>query len=181
MLLNKDFIFWFCALLGSGLFIIQFLLNLFVGVDHDDMDDTSWDALRIKWLSKQTFAGLLMMFGWTAITCQKEFALSVIPSITIASAVGLVTIFITGYLFKGARRLRSTGNVFNLDEAIGKEAIVYQQILKGSAGKVSLSLQNLTHEIDAVSFNEETIPSFIQVMIVKKLDEKTVMVVPINK
>lgn len=157
--------FWFCALLGSGLFLLQFLLSFFGGLD----EDSDADGLKIKWLSKQGITGFLMMFGWSALTCQNQFHLPLTLTLPIAIASGAVTVFVTGLIFKMARKLHSPGTIFNLDDAIGKEATVYQRIPKNGIGKISLSLNQMTHEIDAVTENGEEIPSFAPVRILKKI------------
>jgi len=79
-----------------------------------------------------------------------------------------------------AKKLHSPGNRFSVDDTIGKEAFVYQQITKNGIGKISLSLYDLTHEVDALSLNGEEIASFTQVKIIKKADERTVVVSPIR-
>ena len=170
---EKEDLFWFCALSGSGLFLIQFVL-FFIGADAED--DSS--SQNFKWLSKQTVTGFLMMFGWAGLACKKELGLTPLSSTAIAIAAGAVAMLISGAIFNFARKLRSTGTVFRLQDAIGKEASVYQRIPKGSAGKVSLSLHDVTHEIDAISLNGEEIDSFTQVQIIKKADERTVVVIP---
>jgi len=177
-LLEKDSLFWICALAGSALFVIQFLLNLFGGDMHDD-DSADFDSGHFKWLSKQAITGFLMMFGWIGLTCKKEFDCSLALSIIIALAGGLLSFFITGLLFRAAKRLRSPGAVFCIEDAIGKKATVYQRIPVNGTGKISISLHNLTYEIDAIS-NCGEIPSFTQVQIIKKTDDNTVIVVPIK-
>lgn len=180
-LVSRDFFFWFCALSGTALFIIQLLLTLLGAMDHDDLDEGGdLDAGKVKWLSKQALTGFLMMFGWAALASKHEFGFSGAVTITIGFTAGLLTVFITGSIFKMARKLRSTGTVFKLDDAVGKEAIVYQRIPKDGVGKISVSLHNFTHEIDAVSMNQE-LESFISVEIIKKLDDKTVVVVPLKR
>lgn len=174
---EKDHLFWFCALAGSGMFLIQSVL-FFVGADADDVDDGS--SQNFKWLSKQAVTGFLMMFGWAGLTCKKELGYSAVSSTLIAAAAGALAMFITGSIFKLARKLRSSGTVFRIEEAIGKEAAVYQRIPKGGVGKISISLQDLTHEIDAISLNGEEVDSFAQVQVVKKADDRTVIVVPIK-
>ena len=163
-----DFFFWFCALAGSGMFIVQMFLSFCVGDGYGE------DEGDFKWLSKQAIAGFLMMFGWTALTCQHEFGFSNWMTVVTAFVAGVITIFITGALFKSARKLHSSGAVFRLEEAVGKEAIVYHRIPKNGIGKVSISLNNLTHEIDATSAEE--IPSFTSVHIKRLINDKTVIV-----
>ena len=87
-LIKSDSIYWFCALSGSGMFLIQFIINIFGFTDQDNFDvvdatDASSDfsdAKKFKWVSMQAITGFLMMFGWTAITCQSEFGLPNTPT-----------------------------------------------------------------------------------------------------
>lgn len=173
-IVSKDFFFWFCAISGSGMLFIQLLLILFGIFDHDDFSDSG----EIKWISKQTISGFLMMFGWSALACKREFFLSLVPTIAIALVIGLATVLVISLIFKMASKLSSPGTVFKIEDAIGKEAVVYQKISVGGVGKVMVCLNNFTHEIEAIS--DEDIPSFIKVKIVKKENDKTVVVVPIK-
>lgn len=175
VMFEKDHLFWFCALAGSGMFLIQFILY-FLGADSDDLDDGS----NFKWLSKQAITGFLMMFGWMGLAAKKELGYSPWASTAIAAVGGFVAMFVSGAIFKAARKLRSSGTVFRIDEAIGKEASVYHRIPKGGIGKITISLQDITHELDAVSMNGEEVASFSQVQIIKKADERTVVVVPMK-
>ncbi|HSW86744.1 MAG TPA: hypothetical protein VLG49_04495 [Rhabdochlamydiaceae bacterium] len=172
----KDFLLWFCALAGTGMFIIQFLLNFF-SLDGDETND---DSGTFTWLSKHTITVFLMMFGWTGLTCIKQFELPATATALISLAAGSISIFITGFIFKMARKMRSPGTVFRIEDAIGKEATIYQRIPKDGIGKISVSIHQLTHEIDAVSSHHEELASFTSVQIIKKADEKTVVVVPIK-
>lgn len=174
-------IFWISAVAGSGLLLLQSLLSLF-GADHHDNfgGDTDVNDGEFKWISKQALAGFLMVFGWVGLSCLKEFGLSIALALVISMTAGLISFFITGLIFRMARRLRSTGTVFTIDDAIGKEAEIYQQIPKGGAGKVTVSLHNMTHEIDAISITQEALDSFTKVQIIKKVDERTVVVAPLK-
>ena len=191
-LIKADSLFWFCALAGSGMFGIQFLINLFGFADHNSFDtngavsdnahgrgDDSVDVRKFKWLSMQTITGFLMMFGWSALTCQNDFELQAGPTLGISLAVGIFAALIMHSLFKLAKKLRSSGSIYRIEDAIGKEGYVYQCIPKGGKGKVSLSLHHFTHEIDAISHQHEDLPSFIRVKIIEKFDDNTVIVTPL--
>jgi hypothetical protein len=132
---------------------------------------------KFKFLSKQAMTGFMMMFGWVGLTCQKEFSLSGFNTVWIAVAFGILTMILTGFLFQGAKKLRSSGTVFKLEDAVGLEALIYQRILKDGVGKVTVTMHQFTYEIDAIA--HEDLPSFTKVRIVKKVDEKTVLVAPI--
>jgi hypothetical protein len=116
------------------------------------------------------------MFGWAAITCKKEFGIQDVPTIWISIAVGVLTALILRFILKCAQKLHSSGSMYTIEDAIGKEAYVYQAIPKGGTGKISISLDNLTHEIDAVSHDDEELPSFTHVKIIKKKDDNTLVV-----
>lgn len=191
-LIKSGSIFWFCALSGSGMFLIQFIINIFGVSDHDSFDTSDVtsdniddsgrdfaDAKKFKWLSMQTITGFLMMFGWAAITCQSEFGLQNTITIVISLAAGIFAAIIIRSIFNLAKRLRSSGSIYRIEDAIGKEAYVYQRIPKGGVGKISMTLQYFTHEIDAISHHTEELPSFIRVKIIEKSDDNTVIVTPL--
>lgn len=171
---GQDPLFWFCALAGSGMFLLQLILT-FLGADHEDMDSTG-----LKLLSKQTLSGFLMMFGWVGLTCKKEFYASELTAGLFACSAGIAAMFISAYLFKFSKKLCSSGTIFKIEELIGKEAIVYNRIPLGGIGKISVSLNEFTHEIEAISTAQEDLASFTSVQIIDKVDEKTVKVVPIK-
>ena len=141
--------------------------------DHDFFEDG-----KFKWLTKQAFTGFIMMFGWVGLTCIHQFFLPPLFSILISTGAGIVASGISSFIFHVARKAHSPGSVFKIEEAVGKEALVYHRIPKGGTGKISISLYDLTHEIDA--FCEEEVPSFVSVQIIKKMDDKTVVVVPLK-
>ncbi|HSX13837.1 MAG TPA: hypothetical protein VLE96_05400 [Chlamydiales bacterium] len=160
--------FWFCALAGSGLFLIQFLINV-LGLGDSE-------SKQFKWLSLQAITGFLMMFGWAALTCQIEFLLGMAPTLAISLPVGFGAIFVIRYLYGLTKKIHSDGSIYRIEEAIGKEATVYQRIPSGGTGKISVSLQNFTHEIDAISLSDVELPSFSRVKVIEKADANTVVV-----
>jgi hypothetical protein len=169
----KDSIYRFAAFAGSGLFVIQFLISLFGGIAEDC--DNGVDG-QFKFLSKQAITGFMMLFGWTGLTCLQEFNLSGLYTIWISCLSGFLTMFLTAVLFRSARKLHSSGTVFRIEDTIGLEAVVYQRILKGEVGKITVSVKQFTHEIDATA--HEDLTSFTNVRITKKMNESTVLVVP---
>lgn len=176
-----DYFFWFCALAGSGMFLIQFIINIF-GMSHDmpsnhEGGSDFTDARILKWLSMQTVTGFFMMFGWISLACQNEFQLHMGPTLGIALGSGFVAALIIRWVFALAHKLKSPGSLFRIEEAIGKEGYVYQSIPREGKGKISTTLQDLTHEIDAISSCKEEIPSFSRVKIIEKIDDNTVGVI----
>jgi hypothetical protein len=175
--IQEGSVFWLFGSVGFGLFLMQFILSVFGGEQGSEEGSFS-DAIRFKWLSKQALTGFLMLFGLSGLTCLKEFGFSPALSVAIAFVVGSITVIVSGVVFKGARKLHSSGHVFNIEEAVGKQAMVYQRIPKNGSGKISINLSEITHELNAISMHGEELDSFTPVKILKKMDEKTVVVVP---
>lgn len=176
--LDDNSIFMFCALAGSGLLLIQFILKLF-GIT-DDIEGDGDGNQSFKYLSIQTIGGFFMMFGWTALAFKMEFNFQTTTSILVSLMAGLCGVFLLNLIYKTAKKLHSPGNICNLDEVIGKEALVYQQIVKDGVGKVSITFQHITCEVNAISGSEEDLPSFTRVQIIKKQNDNTVVVIPIK-
>lgn len=170
--LNRDSLYWFCALVGTGLFIIQLGFS-FAGFDGDEAIS---DALNVKWMSRQAVTGFLMMFGWTALTCMHEFGLSTLHVMLISLMMGGLAIFVVGTIFKFAKKLQSSGSVFNIHDIVGKKAFTYQKIPLNGVGKISISINDMTHEIDAMSQNKNEIPAFTHIKIINVLDTNTVII-----
>ena len=172
MLAIEDF-FWFCALCGSLLFALQCIMSFLGGLDLEESDASG----SFKWLSKQALAGFLMTGGWTGLAALSELQYPKWIAITLACAAGICSIFLIRILFRLARKLHSKGSQFSLLHAVGKEGMSYQEIPKGGIGKVTLTLDGFSHEIDAVT-EGETIPSFTPIEVIQQVDERTVIVVP---
>jgi hypothetical protein len=179
---DQSSFFWCCALVGTGMFILQFLLSFVSDLDNEASNgDAGADSVKFKWVSKQAITGFLMMFGWSALTCQNQFNLPKGMTLMISVVAGLVTVFLIGFIFKTARKLHSSGSIFSLEDIIGKEAVVYQRIPSDGIGKISVSLHQMTHEVDAISDNGEELPSFVTVRIVKKASSDAVIVTQIKQ
>lgn len=176
----EDPVFWFCAISGTGLFIIQFFFSFLWGdASHDHDGNYDGHDAGFKWLSKHGLTGFLMMFGWIGLTCCKQFEFGRVSTTVLSLVGGILSLFIVGLIFKGVSKLRSLGTVFSIEGTIGKQATIYQQISFNGIGKISVIFDGLTYEIDATSRFPETLEPFTKVKIIEKLDEKTVIVVPI--
>lgn len=172
--IQNDLLFWTAALGGSILFFLQLIISL-IGFDDEGLDSSDHD---FKWLSKQSITGFIMMFGWAGLTCSQEFGMSKLMSVVIGAIAGLATFFITGLIFRLARKLSSPGTPFRIEESLGKEATVYLRIPPNGTGKISITLQDHLHEIDAITTSPDEIPSFTSVEIVSIKDPQTVTVIP---
>ena len=164
-ILDGETIFWFCALSGTGLFLIQLLLSLF-GITHlDEMDHSG--AEHWLWLSRHTVTGFLLFFGWTGILWK---------SIPLSFAAGLLAALFVRLIYRTAKALESQGTVFDIDYVVGKEAVVYQKIPQGGTGKILIHYHDITYEVEAVAQDHREIPSFTRVIIINKRDDNIAIV-----
>ncbi len=172
----KDFsgveqVFLTSAVLGMFLLILQGILVL-LGLQ----DDGDFDELSFKWLSKQALIGFFMFFGWTGLTCIRQFNLSTPLSLGLGFLAGIVSVLCAGYLVKLTRKLKSSGSIFRIEDALGKTGVVYQKISKDHTGKITLILGGISHEIEALCEGSEEIASFTPVKVIKIQGPHTVVV-----
>jgi len=203
---NLESIFWFSAIAGTTFFVIRMMMMIFMGFGHSDIDgeighdvadvdhgmdhgdseiseghDAGFDHadspdVAFKLLSINTLTAFTMMFGWIGLSSKKQFLLGNGIALLLATAVGVVSMVIIGYMFKYSMKLTSRGERFLLEETYGDIAKVYLKIPKGGTGKIQITVNGMLREIDAVSENGEEIASFTEVKIVEVVDSNTVAV-----
>ncbi|HPB68467.1 MAG TPA: hypothetical protein PLT76_03850 [Candidatus Omnitrophota bacterium] len=189
---SLEALFWFCALTGTVFFILRVLLmviggGLDSGVDADlgthgpvDMGHAGHDGTvsdtHFEFISVNSITAFFMMFGWIGLTCYKQFLLNGGLSVVIGLLGGVGCMLITAYLFKLARKLVSKGDLFSLDQVVGKRGAVYQRIPAAGRGKINVVLNDITREIEAIAEDKQAIDSFQTVEVVRVVDQITVAV-----
>lgn len=178
-----EMVFWWCALVGTIFFVGRLIILVVTGGMDVDMDlhpgahgdvghpDSSFEALSLN-----TITAFVMMFGWIGLACLKQFHMEATAAIAAATGAGLLCMLTTAYFFKQAKKLASGGSAFSMDKTIGKKATVYQKIPGQGRGKITLSVGDMTHEIEAVSAEQKDIASFVTVEVVRVVDQRTVAV-----
>lgn len=174
LLLESDQLYWSLAIGGSALFVLRLTMMLF-GLASDDHETVSDDS-QFELLTMHSLTGFAMMFGWIGLGCLKQTALGPIGSCVMAFLAGIAMLFVTKFIFSVARKLISQGSDFQIQETIGKEAMVYQRIPEKGTGKVHVIVNNSLRELLAVSKTGEQIDSFQHVQIICVLNDQTVEV-----
>ncbi|HPE84714.1 MAG: hypothetical protein KDK44_04165 [Chlamydiia bacterium] len=169
-ILLTDKLYWAVALGGSALFVLR-LVSMLFGLGDEDSDDGDFKLLTVHSLS-----GFAMLFGWIGLACQKEAHLGPGWSCLAALGAGSGMLFLTRWIFIWAGSAVSKGGDFEIKEAIGKQATVYQKIPGTGTGKVQVTVNEVMYELLAVSKENCEIHSFECVDIVDVLDEQTVVV-----
>jgi len=167
-------VFWVLAAVSSLVFVIQ-AIGVFMGFDADaDLDvsnidtpdvDDSFDTDGFHLVSVKSIVSLVLGFSWTGVLFWDDFENKIYLGL-LALVVGLSFMAIIAYLLYLVLKL-DRDNTFKVEETIGKTAEVYLRIPAGKSdtGKVMVSLNGSTHELDAFSEGDE-IPTGAKVKIV---------------
>ena len=173
-------VFWLCAIAGTLFFSLRIVMMLVGGdigddIDADGFSDSSDVAFEV--FSVNSITAFVMMFGWVGLTCHLQYNLGNAQSVIIAFMVGVIAMLITAYLFQLAGKLVDKGAVFKIQNAVGMNASVYQQIPADGRGKVNVTLSGgVLKELDAMAADKEEIASFQMVKVVEVIDNNTVSV-----
>ena len=166
----------FCAIFGTTIFAIQFILTL-VGFGHggedadgdgipDDLEggdasdighvDASQasDVLHVNFFSLKSIMAFIAFYGWGGL-CFKHLGWG---GFAIALLSGIIMMVIISVLIALLLKMQQSGNITPKDY-IGKSGSVYLSIPANRApgGKATVKLDACTREIDAVS--DEPIPT----------------------
>jgi hypothetical protein len=172
--------FLFCAAAGGGVLLLQLLASA-VGVGHDAHDVThaghgGGEVLQL--FSLRALAAAVAAFGLAGLGARAG-GLPVWAALGGAALGGVAALIAVAWLMRSLLRLESDGTV-RIAQAVGQSAVVYLRI-PGSgegAGKVQLSLQNRTVELQAVTSQAAQLPTGTDVIIVDVVGPETVEVVP---
>jgi len=191
-----------CAILGGTILVCQFVMTLVglgdhhdIGGDHDIAHDIGHDgaghehahegahAHDSSWfvgiltfrtiVAALTFFGLAGKFG-TASNFEPPATLAM------AAAAGVAAMFLVAWMMRALHRLRAEGTV-RIDRAVGATGTVYLTVPanKSGAGKVTLTLQERTMEYEAVTSEQNELPTGTKVVAVAVLGPGTIEVAPV--
>jgi len=197
---GTEMVFWAFALFGTVFFTLRVIAMAVGGLGSEDADDVDIDDIdadavdgadgqapghshhaeasnaAFKLLSIHSLTGFFMMFGWAGLAAYKQFGLPMFISFVVAGGVGLLTMYLTAYMFKMARQLTSRSAPFTAKDVVGRDATVYSRIEAGGRGKIQISFEGLTRFLEAVSDDGKEIDSFKVVHVARAMDSRTVAV-----
>lgn len=144
------------------------------GTDIDSVDGIDEPGLKI--LSFRTIIAFLSVFGWVGLELQRRGATSLI-AISVALVSGVAIMFVMAILIRELFKLQSDGNA-DIKNAIGMSGSAYIPIPanRTGKGKVTVTFQNSTHELDAVTDESDDIPSYSEVLVIGITGKDTLVV-----
>lgn len=148
-------VYWFIALIASGIFIVLMILT-FIGGEFDDTSDVDADidgdtGIDFQFLSFKNLIGFFTIFGWTGIA-SIQAGLSTGLVILISIICGLLMMTIMASLFYYLGKLNSSGSL-KMKNALNQVGEVYLTIgaNRSRIGKVHINIQGGMRELEALT------------------------------
>ena len=139
-----------------------------------DIDPTGLDSLRV--FTVRGIIAFLVVFGWTGFMLDRaDVYLGIV--IPVAAIAGFVMMYILAVLMRAVMKLRNDGNLDNKN-ALGTSGRVYLTVpaeRKGE-GKVNVLLQGSYVEREAVTDENEPIPTGAEIVVVGVSGQTTLVV-----
>lgn len=150
----------YIAIGASIIFIIQTIMT-FIGADSDTGMDADFDGnldagdYPFQLFSLRNLINFLLGFGWAGASLYDVIDNNIILAI-VAGLIGGLFILMFFLVMKSLMRL-SEDNTFDLTKTVGRTGDVYLTIppKRTGKGKVFISLNGSTRELDAISDSEE--------------------------
>lgn len=181
--MSLDQLFFYSAIVGGTLFLIQLVL-LFVGggggVDLDtdlgggDASHAAADA-SFKVLSLQGITTFVMMFGLVGMAMRIDEQAAPLASLAVAVAAGAGSTWVIGRIFFYFTRLQSTGNL-DMKTAVGATGQVYLTVGPEKAGKVTITVGNRSLTLDAIVETGETLTTGTPIRVARVISDTTVSI-----
>ena len=174
----SDSTFYFMlAAIGTGLFLIKFVLMLIGGVDGDfDVDGDGGVELHGGDFSIFSTLSFMMGAGWMGLAARLEWGLSPVPAALLAAGFGFFLMLISSLGLWQMRKLSKPARSDPRD-AIGMVGTVYMQLpAKGEGrGQVQVNVGGTLKTMPAVS-NGDPIESFAAVKVLEVREDNVLVV-----
>ena len=180
---GENKIFYGNAIVSSAVMFIQLVLTLIGGAfdapDGDfEVEGTDGD---LGVLSVRTICAFFVGFGWGGIMALNQYG----DNIFIATVAGFITgsifLFAVLWTMRGLYSLRAEGTI-DIRNAVGSIGSVYLPIPphREGTGQIQVMVQGREREVIALTDSETTIENRTRVEVLEKIDQRTVLVGPIE-
>lgn len=144
------------------------------GLPEGDPDPSGLDGLRI--FSIRGIIAFLVVFGWVGLVMDGAGS-ALWLSLPVATLCGAATMVALAFLLRTVMRLRNNGNLDNRN-AIGTSGRVYLTVpaARNGEGKVNILLQGSYVEREAVTDEEEPLPTGCEVVVIGLSGQTTLVV-----
>lgn len=174
-------IYWALAIPSTLLFLIQLVTTFLVGDFDSDVPDADLEVegdggIGFQFFTFKNMVAFFMLFSWTGIACL-DSGYSMLTTIIVSLLSGLAMMTVMATLFYYLSKLHQSGTL-KIDRAVGKIGETYLRIpgKRGGFGKIQLTLQGSVHEFDALTDQEEDIPTGTIIQIIEVIDNSKMLV-----
>jgi membrane protein implicated in regulation of membrane protease activity len=174
-------VYWAAAVIGSFVLAIVFLLTFMGGGADADVDaDTEFEMhdgdVGFQFFTFKNIVAFITIFGWSGLSCIKG-GVSTGTTLFISTIAGLLMMIITGYLFFFIHKLAENG-AMQIENALGQIGEVYLPIAENRSGigKVHIKIQGALRELDALSDENEKLPTGTIVKVIDIIGSETLLV-----
>jgi hypothetical protein len=174
-------IFWVIAILFSLLFIIQAVMSFTAGDGDSAMGDADAsiaddDGVGYQFFTIKNMIAFFTVFGWTGIAFSQG---GMSKGITIGAALvaGALMVAMMAVLFRSMSKLRHSGTL-EITNALNKigETYLFIPAQRNGYGKVHVKVQGSLKELQAVTDDEQDIPTGKLVKVVEILNSNILVV-----
>jgi hypothetical protein len=177
-------VFWVIAIPATVIFLILLILTV-IGAETDagvdattDVDATiaDGDIIPFQFLSLKNIVAFFTVFGWSGIGFINA-GLETWLVILLSFACGFLMMVLMATLFYMMSKLAESGTL-KMGNAIGKLGEVYLVIPgnRGGMGKVQLNVQGSLRTLDAITDDQENIPTSSIIQVLDVIDDQILLV-----
>ncbi|MCH1540695.1 MAG: hypothetical protein L7S56_04580 [Candidatus Poseidonia sp.] len=182
-----DVLFAACAIIGTILFILYFILVLVTGAADGMLEvagfDFEMDAAGVfHMFTLQGLLSFIMMFGIFGLAVsQSGENTNAVLAVLAGTAAGIASMYLVAKVFQAMRSLESDGTVVH-NKALGSRGTVYRRIASNKPGQVQVEFQGALRTMSARSDEEavtletgtliEVVDTIGEILIVKPLNRK---------
>lgn len=172
-------IYWALAIPFTLFFLLQLVLSFMGGDVPDDTPDAEVEAdtgIAFQFFTLKNLVAFFSIFGWTGIACI-DSGLSEITSLIIALIAGLIMMTVMASIFYFLGKANADGTL-KMKNAVGGVGEVYLTIKskRGGIGKVQIKIQNSLRTLDAMTDDDQDIPTG-KIITVKQVLNDSILVV----
>lgn len=184
-LASLEKILWTIALVFSALFLVQTVWSL-VGGDTDSAigDAESYigedDGIGNQYFTIKNAIAFFTVFGWASIAALQNGLASWL-AILLGVIGGTAMVAMMVLLLRSAAKLKHSGTL-NIQNALQKTGETYLPIpaQKGGIGKVQILVQGSLRELDAITNDDNIIPTGKLVKVVDILNDQILVVTAVQ-
>jgi hypothetical protein len=174
-------VYWSIAIPFTFLFLIQLAATL-LGADHDHLPDTEVNAdhgIGFQFFTLKNLTGFFTLFGWVGIA-SIDSGMPVLITLILSFIGGLAMMLVMASVVYILAKANADGTM-KINKAIGEVGEVYLTIPgnRSSFGKVQIMVQGSVRTLEAMTDDEDDIPTGKVIRVRQILNESTLLVTAI--